>query len=420
MSADLPSFWFPPPGPALPPLPESTLELKPPEDDPRLNGTIEYVEYLHWYMYNILQNEENYLSGSFSWNESDIHMGDVIVPVSKAPERNIYGTEDDWVRGWEMWCFRCPSTVAPEEPERDPMTGYPFCGESILSMEPLRYFSTTKKEPVLEVPVSTVPGADSVMACVIEQQVDPEWFRVSSTAPELGPIITKPFIVSRSLRDSDSGTRYRYTETFPWGVLDDAQSQQATPSPTPTPTSTTDFWDWYDDYAPTSVSNPSVNPAAFTSNSKGSAPSAGIIIGVLVPVALIIGIVACFGKRSRAQQRKATAASAPPMNTNAAADARRQAAVAARASRTTAAPVTVQGDVDDMPPPAYHKVVSNVERMDIERRMHAEGTAPVGWPPTYTDARHAESTTVTQPDPVASVPGTSRAPYPALPSSPTR
>ncbi|EUC46772.1 hypothetical protein COCMIDRAFT_4194 [Bipolaris oryzae ATCC 44560] len=418
MSADLPSFWFPPPGPALPPLPESTLELKPPEDDPRLNGTIEYVEYLHWYMYNILQNEENYLNGNFSWNESNIHMGDVIVPVSKAPERNIYGTEYDWVRGWEMWCFRCPSTVAPEEPERDPITGYPFCGESILSMEPLRFFSTMKKEPELEVPVSTVPGADSVMACVIEQQVNPEWFRVSSTAPQLGPIITKPFIVSRSLRDSDSGARYRYDEAFPWGVLDDAQ---ATPSPssypsypTSTPTSTTDFWDWYDSYTPTSVSNPSVNPAAFTSNSKDNAPSAGLIIGVLVPVALIIGIIACFGKRARAKQQKTTAASAPPVNMNPTADAHRQAAFAAPAT------ATVQGDGDDMPPPAYHKVISNVERMDIERRMHAEGTTPAGWPPTYTDTQHAESTVVSPPDPVASVPGTSRAPYPALPSSPTR
>ncbi|EUC34871.1 hypothetical protein COCCADRAFT_35567 [Bipolaris zeicola 26-R-13] len=425
MSTDLPSFWFPPPGPALPPLPGSTLVSKPPEDDPRLNGTIEYVEDLHWYMSNILQNEENYLSGYFSWNESNIHMGDVVVPESKAPAKNVYGTEYNWVRGWEMWCFRCPSTVNPEEPERDPMTGYPFCGQSILSMEPLRYFSSTLKEPDLEVPISTVPGADSVMACVIEQQVDPEWFQVSSTAPVLGNIITKPFIVSRSMRESDSGARYRYNSTFPWGVLDDAQSQQATPSPssyppypTPTSTSTTDFWDWY---TPTSDSNPSYNPAAFTPNSKGNAPSAGVIIGVLVPVALIIGIIACFGKRARAKEQKATAASAPPVNTNPTADARRQAAVAARASRTTtAAPAPVQGDADDMPPPAYHKVVSNLERMDIERRMHAEGTAPAGWPPTYTDARNAESTTVTQPDPVANVPGTNRAPYPALPSSPTR
>ncbi|EMD92341.1 hypothetical protein COCC4DRAFT_129935 [Bipolaris maydis ATCC 48331] len=430
MSADLPAFWFPPSGPALPPLPESTLEPKPPEDDPRWYGTIESVGDLHWYMHNLLRNEENYMNGEFSWKETNIHAGDVIVPIPRYPDYFAHDIEKNvGVSAWEMWCFRCPSTVDPEEPERDPITGFPFCGRSILSMEPLTYHSyqsaSQAVSPDLEVPYSTVPGADSVMACVIEQQIVPQFYREKFPEAHLAKIITKPFIVSSSPRNSNPNTRYRYNETYPQGVFDfefqQAMSSSSSysyyqPDPTPPPSSTTDFWDWYDDYTPTSVSN----PAAFKTNSTRDSPSAGIIIGIIVPIALAIGIIACIGKRSRDKQLRATASSAPPMNTNPQADARRQAALAARVSPTAAVPATEQADEDDMLPPAYHKVVSNVERMDIERRMHAERTAPAGWPPTYTDAQHAELTTVTQPDPVASVPGRSQAPYPALPSSPAR
>jgi hypothetical protein len=423
MSTDLPSFWFPPRGPALPPLPESTIEPMPPIDDPRLAGTYESLDALQWYMYSALQNNDSYLAGYFSWEESQIYMGDVIVPESRPPEKDLSAEGDEWVLGWEMWCLRCPSPVDSNNPERNAVTGYPFCGETMLSMEPLITFSGQRIEPDLEVPIWTESGADSVMACAIEQKLDPDWLQKIGFAIEYPRVMSNIFIVTRALRAPESeypGIRYRYNSTYPWGVPDDqvqATQPSSTPEPSPTPTYTTtsDWWDWPYTYSPTRTSR----PVPYTPSDKEikDDKTTGIVIGVIVPILVIITVIICLGTRKRYQQRT-------PTNFNPAADARRQEALADRTRRSTAAATsttTVQDDPDDMPPPAYHKVVTELERRDIEQRMHANGTANLGWAPTYTDAQHTGTTGISQPPPVARVPGQeNQVTYPSLPSSPPR
>lgn len=87
-------------------------------------------------------------------------------------------------------------------------------------------------------------------------------------------------------------------------------------------------------------------------------------------------------------------------------------------SSLTTAPAPQDDDQDV--PPAYHKVVTNLERMEIERNMH-RGEAPQHrWPPTYLDAQNAAAPSASGSSPVAPSPAPGSAPYPALPSSPPR
>lgn len=471
MSADLPSIRFPRPALALPPSPESTIEPLPAGDDPRLAGANSSLTDLQWYLYSALQNNDSYSDDYFSWGSSHVHMGDVLEPVAYPPENNPGTEEEDWAYGWEMSCLRCPSTPDQGKPDRSTMTGYPFCDEGTLSLEVLTSYTYIIIGPDLEVPVSTDEGADKIMACVVQLKLQEEWVRNNAIQAERYSVTSQPFMVHREERGGDpsrSLRRFRYNVTYPEGVSDDQVQEPGLsfPFPTATPTTTRGMLDFWGTTSTAGYTTGINNPWKEENNRDDqNSTKTGILIGVIVPLALFVGIITLCCKRKRDKQQKTNVSAPVPRNLNPVADAQRQmgfperayiarrnraaaeeaeeasaiqaveaaeAAAAMEASiinrtrfldghrrppaRTT---TTVQADPEELPP-AYHNVVTNVERMEIERRMQAERTAPQGWPPAYRDAQSAASSSTSRPPPVASVPTQNRHAYPALPPSPPR
>ena len=227
MSVDLPSIHFPLPVLALPPLPESTVEPILSYNDSRVADNVSPDT---WYMYSMLQNSDNYPNGFFSWEYSNVHMGDIVVPASGPPIDDFETKEEDYATGWRMLCFTCPSTPDGGEPDRNRTTGYPFCDERMLSKPPLVSFAKLSA-PHLEVPISNVTDAESIMACTVQLNLNGTWN--STHAPwnmeytglsDLYTLSSQFFIANCTLRGPESeypGRRYRYSRAFPQGVQDE-------------------------------------------------------------------------------------------------------------------------------------------------------------------------------------------------------
>ncbi|USP72991.1 hypothetical protein yc1106_00265 [Curvularia clavata] len=452
MSVDLPSIRFPLPVQALPPLPGSTAEPMPSWNDPRLADAFIGMSPSDWYMYSVLQNSDSYPNEFFSWESSDVHMGDVVVPSFIPPENHPEAKEEDYARGWIMVCFTCPSAGDHGEPDRNRTTGYPFCDERMLSKDPLVSWSTLE-EPDLKVPISKATDAESIMACTVQLNLNTTWTMPDTSLTGLYTLSSQFFIANRSLRAPESEypqKRYRYNETFPKGVLDDQVDLQGDSVNdhglfwVPTPT-TTYWWEATSTAGHTYPPKAERGPSSHIEYDNRTGQQTGVLIGTLVPFVLLMAVIIFFCTLKRKKVQTKVSAPAPaPRNPNPAADARRQAGFPERryiarrdfiAAEVAAARHLGDGTgypggrgernetvipIRDGPeelPPAYHHVVTNQERMEIEQRMHAEGTAPQGWPPSYRDSRNSGSTPISRPEPTATQ---SRTPYPALPSSPSR
>jgi hypothetical protein len=347
-------------------------------------------------------------------------------------------------------CFTCPFAGDRGEADRNRTTGYPFCDERMLSREPLVSWSTLE-ESDLEVPISNATDEESIMACTVELNLRVSMTTEDPSAP-LEVLSSQFFIANRTLRGPESEypqRRYRYNETFPKGVQDDQVQlpddsiEEHEPFFVPTPTTT--YW-----WEATSTSGYGYSDATRGRSSdedEDLRSKTGVMIGTIVPFLVLTALIACFWRWKRDQKRPKEVSAPVPRNFDPAADARRQAALSERRysarrdfitaevaaarnlSGRTEYPsrlpepnetvIPIQDEPEELPP-AYHKVVTNQERMEIEQRMHAEGTTPQGWPPSYRDARNAGSTSLSRPVPAASTPEQDRALYPALPSSPPR
>lgn len=180
MSLEVPTLVFPTAGPVLPPSPESTVELLPSAGDPRLqsayaglrllNASPDFLD-MHWWLYSALQNEETYpYTNNIPEYYTGMHMGDVLEPIASTPADDPQ-SQSEWILGWDMWCLLCYSGTDGEEMERNSLTEYPFCGEGMLSIEPLvssaeeREWNGQRKWE-LRVPNETsYTDAESIMVC---------------------------------------------------------------------------------------------------------------------------------------------------------------------------------------------------------------------------------------------------------------
>ncbi|KNG47739.1 hypothetical protein DDE82_004732 [Stemphylium lycopersici] len=468
MSLEVPMLVFPTPGPVLPPSPESTIEPLPSADDPRLQNAYPGLLDMSWYLYSALQNEETYPhTNEFPPYYNSMHMGDVLEPIASTPVDDPQ-SQSEWVLGWDMWCLLCDSGTGDEEMERNFLTQYPFCGEGMLSMEPLvssaeeREWNGERKWE-LRVPNETsYTDADSIMACAVELILNPEKIQVPRQ-------ISQPFMVSRLFRADESQypeIRMRYTEAFPYGVYESEFSEEeqlfssamssSSSSAYYYPTSSR-YWGYgpYSSSTQVSMATSGSSPDDSDDYDPALNSSAQAAMGVcitIIGVAAVCLVLMCNRKARKRmvvdprtadrlpthedRQQGATAewqsvgrrSPGPATGTHGRSESieLRQPAPETEPGALVRASAAVEEGSDEVPP-LYHEVVTNRERMFIEQRMHREGSAPSELPPTYLDAQHvaapgsratASSTSIPRPRTAMTTPPRRSAPYPTLPSSP--
>jgi len=145
---------------------------------------------------------------------------------------------------------------------------------------------------------------------------------------------------------------------------------------------------------------------------------AGVIIGVIVGIIIVVLLCGCINSKHRKQEKSQSVTLEEIQN-----EQRRLARMVDEQREIETSQAPPQTMVHDVPP-TYQEAWKHREPtppsaptpMPTGRAMQMGDKTPKGWPPTYMQA--ASSSTVICPAPTAFPP--SRAPYPALPSSPPR